>query len=145
MTDREAIIDHTRSWGRAYLNGDIDDILRHYSDDALMISFDGIIAKGHDKIRKIYELWLNVGNPLELNYETVDVVVYGDMAYHVLKWHGVFQEPYGNEMMCGACQSVLKRQENGQWLWVSEIVCADIDSREVLEDMPNNSTNLHVI
>ena len=110
-----------------------------------MISFDGIIAKGHDKIRKIYELWLNVGNPLELNYETVDVVVYGDMAYHVLKWHGVFQEPYGNEMMCGACQSVLKRQESGQWLWVSEIVCADIDSREVLEDMPSNSTNLHVI
>lgn len=134
MNDREALIEVTRSWGQAYLDGDLDRILSHYTEDALMVSFDGIIAKGHDKIHEIYELWIKVGPPIELNYETVDITVYGDMAYHVVKWHGVFPEPYGNEMMCGACQTVLHRQQDGKWLYASEMVCADVDSIEVLEE-----------
>jgi uncharacterized protein (TIGR02246 family) len=133
MNDREAVIAVTRSWGQAYLDGDLERILSHYTENALMVSYDGVIAKGHDKIRGIYENWLKPGAPIELDYETVEITLYGDVASHVVKWHSVFPEPYGYEMMCGACQTVLHKQEDGRWLYASEIVCADIDSIEIVE------------
>ena len=145
MNDYDAVIDVTRSWGQAYLDGDIDRILKHYTPDALMVSFDGVIAKGHDKIREIYQHWLSPAAPVELHYETVELNLYGDIANHVVKWHGVFPEPYGFEMMCGACQTVLKKQADGSWLYVSEVVCADVDSVEIVETIAEKQRTMKII
>ena len=67
MNDKEALIDSIRQWEKVYLSGDIDKILSFYSEDGMMMSFDGIIAKGRDNIRKIYNLWQRVGPPKVFN------------------------------------------------------------------------------
>ena len=133
MNEIDAVVDVTRQWSRAYLAGDIDKILSYYTEDGLMMSFDGIIARGRENIREIYELWQRVGPPKVFEYETLEAEVHGDIAYYVMKWNGVYPEPYGDEAMCGTAQSVLKRQADGRWLMASEIVCADLDSVRVLE------------
>jgi len=128
MNDKEALIDGIRQWKKVYLRGDIDKILSSYAEDGMMMSFDGIIAKGRDNIRKIYNLWQRVGPPKVFNYEILEVEVHGDMAYYSMKWDGVYPESSGDVTMSGTSQAVLKRQTDGGWLIISEIICGDLDS-----------------
>ena len=128
MNELETVIDVTHQWSKAYMAGDIDKILSFYAEDGMMMSFDGIIAKGRENIREIYELWQRVGPPKVFEYETIEAEVHGDIAWYVMKWNGIYPEPHGDEAMAGTAQTILKRQPDGQWLMASEIVCADLDS-----------------
>ncbi len=53
MDDREAIIDVTVQWEKSYMRGDIEACVSFYSEDATMMTFDGVIARGRDEIRNL--------------------------------------------------------------------------------------------
>ncbi len=127
MDDRKAIINVTVQWEKSYMRGDIDTCISFYSDDATMMTFDGIIARGRDDIRKIYEVWQRVGPPKRFEYETLLSEVRGDMGYYAMRWSGVYPEPQGDVSRSGAALSVLERQKDGVWLWTAEVVSADLE------------------
>ena len=102
MDDRKAIINVTVQWEKSYMRGDIDTCISFYSDDATMMTFDGIIARGRDDIRKIYEVWQRVGPPKRFEYETLLSEVRGDMGYYAMRWSGVYPEPQGDVSRSGA-------------------------------------------
>ena len=127
MDDRTAIINVTVQWEKSYMRGDIDTCISFYSDDATMMTFDGIIARGRDDIRKIYEVWQRVGPPKRFEYETLLSEVRGDMGYYAMRWSGVYPEPQGDVSRSGTALSVLERQKDGAWLWTAEVVSADLE------------------
>ena len=127
MDDRKAIINITVQWVKSYMRGDIDTCISFYSDDATMMTFDGIIARGRDDIRKIYEVWQRVGPPKRFEYETLLSEVRGDMGYYAMRWSGVYPEPQGAVSRSGTALSVLERQKDGAWLWTAEVVSADLE------------------
>ncbi len=126
MDDRQAIIDVTARWEAFYMKGDIEACVSFYSDDAVMMTFDGIVARGRDEIRKIYELWQRVGPPRRFEYETLLSEVRGDVGYYAMRWSGVYPEPAGEVSRSGTALSVLERRRDGAWLWTAEVVSADL-------------------
>jgi len=126
MDDSKAIINVTVQWEKSYMRGDIDTCISFYSDDSTMMTFDGIIARGRDDIRKIYEVWQQVGPPKRFEYETLLSEVRGDMGYYAMRWSGVYPEPQGDVSRSGTALSVLERQKDGAWLWTAEVVSADL-------------------
>jgi len=127
MDDSKAIIDVTVQWEKSYMRGDIDTCISFYSDDSTMMTFDGIIARGRDDIRKIYEVWQQVGPPNRFEYETLLSEVRGDMGYYAMRLSGVYPEPEGDVSRSGTALSVLERQKDGAWLWTAEVVSADLE------------------
>lgn len=126
MDDNNAIINVTVQWEKSYMKGDIDSCVSFYSDDATMMTFDGIIARGRNEIRKIYELWQRVGPPKRFEYETLHSEVRGNMGYYAMRWSGVYPELQGDVSRSGTALSVLERQKDGTWLWTAEAVSANL-------------------
>ena len=127
MDDGKAIINVTVQWEKSYMRGDIDTCISFYSDDATMMTFDGIIARGRDDIRKIYEVWQRVGPPKRFEYETLLSEVRGDMGYYAMRWSGVYPGTQGDVSRSGTALSVLERQKDRAWLWTAEVVSADLE------------------
>ena len=126
MNDTEAIIDVTTQWEGSYMKGDIGACASFYSENAWMMTFDGIIARGRKEIRGIYEKWQSVGPPREFRYETLLAEVRGDVGYYAMRWSGIYPEEQGDVARSGTALSVLERQPDGSWKWTAEIVSADL-------------------
>jgi len=80
--DEKAIRDGEVAWNADLKNKDVDKVVNHYADDALLMS-DGITpAKGKDAIRAVYKEMLADKN-LSLTFapDTVEVSKASDIAY----------------------------------------------------------------
>jgi len=122
----KAPINVTVQWEKSYMKGDIDSCIAFYSDDATMMTFDGIVARGRDEIRGICELWQRVGPPKRFEYETLLSEVRGNLGYYAMRWSGVYPELEGDVSRSGTALSVLERQKDGARLWTAEIVSANL-------------------
>ncbi len=127
MDDQKALIEVTEQWEKVYMKGDIDACVSFYAEDAVMMTFDGIIARGRAEIRKLYEKWQQVAPPKRFEYETLMSRVRGDIGYYAMRWSGLYPEPGGEIARSGTALSVLERQADGAWRWTAEVVSADLE------------------
>ncbi len=127
MDDKRALIEVTERWEKVYMKGDIDACVSFYAENAVMMTFDGVIARGRGEIRDLYKMWQQVGPPKKFEYETLLSEVRGDVGYPAMRWSGVYPEPQGEIARSGTALSVLERQPDGAWRWTAEIVSADLE------------------
>ena len=127
MDDKQAIIDVTTQWEVVYMRGDIEACISFYDEHAMMMTFDGIIARGRDEIRRTYQKWQRYGPPRKFKYETLLADVRGEMGYYAMQWSGVYPEEQGDVARSGTALSVLERQPDGSWKWTAEVISADVE------------------
>jgi ketosteroid isomerase-like protein len=75
----EKILQHHLS---AIGEGNVDEVMSDYSEDAMLITPDGVL-QGHDKIRPLFESFATEILPPGSQFEMVQQFVNGELAYIV--------------------------------------------------------------
>lgn len=130
--DVAAIEQAIRADGDAYeqhaIAGDIEGLVSHYSDDAIMSPPGMPKAEGTDAIRSAYTQMYAAGNPAsaELNTERVTVSESGDLAVEVGSFTFAGPGPDGTTMTeTGKYLAVWKPTADGSWKIAADIWNAD--------------------
>lgn len=121
MTDEvEAIHARSRSCLAAMNRGDIDAVMEHYVDDAVLM-FSGVpLIRGTNQVRAHWEA---VDQPdRDAKLETLEVNVVGDMAYEVALYE--VTSP-GQPSVSGKNVVVWRKESDGEWRLAVDICAAD--------------------
>lgn len=124
MNDVEAIHARSRSCLDAMNRGDIDAVMDHYTDDA-MLMFSGVpLVKGADAIRRHWESVDQADREAKL--ETLEITVEGDTAYEVALFEVVSVDDEGLEhQTSGKNVVVWRRGDDGRWRLNVDICATD--------------------
>jgi ketosteroid isomerase-like protein len=137
--DVAAIEAAIRADGDAYeqhsLAGDVEGLVSHYSDDAIMSPPGMPKAEGTDAIRSAYTQMYAAGNPssAELNTERVIVSETGDLAVEVGSFRFEGPGPDGSTVTDnGKYLAVWKPTADGTWKIAADIWNADAPAGEAV-------------
>ena len=96
--------------------GDIDKVMACYEPNAIVVASPDQVASG-EAIRAMFEQIIQM-KPV-FTFEKHEVLVTGDIATHTANWQFKATLPDGNTLEEGGLTMVvLRRQANGQWLFV---------------------------
>lgn len=99
------------------LTGNLDGALSCFGKDAIYIERDGEEITGLENIRKPLEHLCNWKPDIQGNKHKLTIV--GDLAVWVDKWKLKALAPDGSPIeMDGATTCMMKRNEDGIWLWL---------------------------
>jgi uncharacterized protein (TIGR02246 family) len=113
-----------RLFEEAFNAGDIDQLMRLYEPDAVLVPQPGSVANGSQQVREALEGYLALGGRITL--DTKLVLTVGDLAYLSNAWslHGT--GPDGGPLTLGATTAeVARRQPDGTWLYVIDNAWGD--------------------
>jgi uncharacterized protein (TIGR02246 family) len=97
--------------------GDVENALKCYEQDAVLLAQPGQVTKGRQALRSAIEGFIAL-KP-ELRGQAEQVVQAGDLALYCSKWTLAGTGPDGKPIeMSGASSDVLRRQADGRWLVV---------------------------
>ena len=123
-TDVQAIKDLEAQWNKEYEAKDLDKLVGHYTDDAVLMAPGTAPAVGKDAIRS--ELRQMVADPaLSLKFEAtrVEVASGGDMAYTQGSYTITVTDPSTKKPINdkGSYVTVYRKQADSSWKAVSDI------------------------
>lgn len=115
MTDAEnQVLDTVLSMTTAFQNRDIEAVLAHYKDDAVINFEPGNPTSGTADIREQFTQFFAI-NPV-FDYGGHKVIVTGDTALHIAPWDMNGTAPDGTKISdSGLSVAVLKRQADASW------------------------------
>jgi uncharacterized protein (TIGR02246 family) len=97
--------------------GTIDLLLTMYEDEAVMLPAPGQIATGKEQIREVLQNFLALNGDFRIEAPTV--IQSGDVALLMAKWTLTGTGPDGGVVeLAGQTADVVRRQEDGDWLFV---------------------------
>lgn len=104
-------------WGATFNAGDLDAVMRVYTDDAVFVPQPGTLVRGKDAIRKATFEFMAL--KLTFTMKQRHILVSGDTALLVADWTLEGAGLDGNPMkLAGATSDVARRQADGIWLIV---------------------------
>ena len=115
MTDtQKQVLDTVLSMTTAFENRDLDGVLSHYNQDAVISFEPGNPTTGNAQIREQFSQFFAI-NPA-FDYSGHKVLVTDDTALHIAPWDMKGTAPDGSEITdSGLSVSVLKRQPDNSW------------------------------
>ena len=124
-TDRDAIHRRRKSCLAAMNRGDIDAVMEHYVEDAVLLFSGFPVLRGPEEISAH---WEQVDRPdRDARLDTLDIRVVGDLAYEValyeVKAVGDDGEP---QVSAGKNVVVWRREDDGEWRLAVDICAADV-------------------
>ena len=119
-TDAEQIHERSKSCLAAMNRGDIDAVMDHYTDDAILLFSNVAPVRGSEAIRSHWESVADPNRSASLDTESITVV--GDVAYEV-GFYGV--EEQGEGTGGGKNVVVWRKGDDGKWRLQVDICAAD--------------------
>jgi len=120
----QALKDNEAQWNNDFQAKDVDKLLAHYTDDAVLMSPGSSSAQGKDAIRSALQQMVGDSN-LALQFEAsrVEVAKSGDMAYTQGSYTITVTNPATKKPITdkGSYVTVYKKQPDGSWRAVSDI------------------------
>src|SRR5574341_1538702 len=97
-----------RLFEEAFNAGDIDDLMRLYEPDAVLVPQPGSVANGSEQVRAALEGYLALGGRIAL--DTKLVLTVGDLAYLSNTWSPHGTGPDGEPLTLGATTAEVARR-----------------------------------
>ena len=121
--DIQAIKDNEAQWNKDFQAKDVERLVAHYTDDAVLISPGAPVATGKDAIRAaLKQMVSDSALSIQFSADRVEVANSGDMAYSQGSYTLTMTNPGTKEPMSdkGSYVTVYKKQ-GGSWRAVSDI------------------------
>ena len=122
--DIQALKDNEAQWNKDFQSKDVEKLLAHYTDDAVLISPGSPASHGKDAIRTALSEMAG-DNALMLSFaaDRVEVAKSGDMAYTEGSYTMTMTDPATKKPISdkGSYVTVYKKQADGSWKAVSDI------------------------
>ena len=127
--DVKAISDNEAQWNADYKAKDIDKIVAHYADDAVMMVPGAPVNKGKDSIRK--DLQQMISDPamtLSFRASLVEVAKSGDVGYTQGAYVLTVTDPSTHKVINdhGSYVTTYRKQTDGSWKAVADIATSDV-------------------
>jgi len=127
--DIQAIKDIEAQWNKDYAARDVDKLVAHYADGAVLMTPGAPPSAGTDAIRTALQQMV-ADSTLSLRFEAtrVEVAKSGDMAY-TLGTYGMTMTPPGKKKPItdkGGYVTVYEKQADGTWKAVSDIATSSM-------------------
>lgn len=123
-TDVQALKDNEAQWNKDYEAKDLDKLVGHYTDDAVLMAPGSAPFVGKEAIRAGLRQML-ADSALSLKFEAarVEVATSGDMAYTQGSYTLTMTDPATKRVVNdrGSYVTVYKKQADGSWKAVSDI------------------------
>ena len=129
--DVKAIRDDQAQWLKDFQSRDLDKIVSHYSDDAIIVDDGGPPVRGREAAKNIYRAAANdPSSSLTFAPSRVEVSKSGDLAYVFGSYASVGTVPHTQNTAeeKGTYISVYKKQADGSWKDVADIGAAELPS-----------------
>ena len=120
----QAIRDNEAQWNRDFAAKDVDKLLAHYADDAVLMSPGTPTATGRDAIRaELKEMISDSALSLSFQASRVEVSKSGDMAYSQGTYEMTMTNPQTKKPVNdkGTYVTVYRKAADGSWKAVSDI------------------------
>jgi uncharacterized protein (TIGR02246 family) len=127
--DVQAIKDVEAQWNQDYVARDLDKLVGHYADDAVLMSPGGPASVGKDAIRSVLKPM--VSDPamtLKFQASKVDTSSSGDMGYTQGTYTLTMTDPQSKQLINdhGNYVTVYKKGADGSWKAVSDIASSAV-------------------
>jgi len=127
--DVQALKDVETQWNQDYVAKDMDKLVAHYTDDAVLTAPGGPAIIGKDAIRN--ELKEMVADPtmsLKFQSSKADVSGSGDMGYTQGTYTLTLTDPASKQLINdhGTYVTVYRKQADGSWKAVSDIASSAV-------------------
>jgi ketosteroid isomerase-like protein len=133
--DQKSIKDGEIAWSADFGAKDVDKLVSHYAEDASLFIPDFPVMKGKDAIRTGIKAMMADKN-LSLSFTTgsVEVSKGGDLAYSQGSYAETSTDPKTKKAISekGKYVTVYKKQADGSWKAVADIVNADAPATPVV-------------
>jgi len=129
QADAQALKDNEAQWNRDYASKDLEKVLAHYADNAVLIAPGTPAVSGKDAIRK--ELAGMIADPaLSLQFQASDVQVAksGDIAYTRGSYQMTLPVPSSKRIVHdhGSYVTTYSKQPDGSWKAVADIASSEV-------------------
>jgi uncharacterized protein (TIGR02246 family) len=127
--DVAALKANEAQWVQDYASKDIDKLMAHYADDAVLMVPSEPSASGKDAIRTSLKLML-MDPTLSLKFQPskVDVAKSGDLAYTQGSYTLSLTDPQTKQIVTdhGSYVTTYRKQTDGSWKAVEDIVASEV-------------------
>ncbi len=127
--DVKAITDDETQWNADYKAKDLDKVMSHYVDTAVLMVPGEPALKGKDAIRKdLKDMIADPAMALSFHATTVDVAKAGDLAYTQGTYSLTVTNPMTHQPINdhGSYVTTYRKQMDGEWKAVADIVTSDV-------------------
>jgi uncharacterized protein (TIGR02246 family) len=115
IEESSAIDELNTTWGKVFMRGDTEALLRMYTDNAVMLPPSSEILTDHNAIKGYWDNLKSVGVTDYVIYP-VDLRVVGNIAYQSALWKATRTTSDGNVIQFdGNISNVLEKQKDGSW------------------------------
>jgi uncharacterized protein (TIGR02246 family) len=127
--DVAALKANEAQWVQDYASKDIDKLMAHYADDAVLMVPGEPAASGKDAIRTSLKLMLTDPTlALKFDPSKVEVAKSGDIAYTQGSYSLSMTDPQTKQLVNdhGSYVTTYRRQPDGTWKAVADIVASEV-------------------
>jgi uncharacterized protein (TIGR02246 family) len=128
-TDIKALNDNETQWNQDFASKDVDKIVAHYADDAILMNPGMPSSSGKDAIRN--NLKQMVSDPalsLKFRATKVEVAKSGDVAYTQGSYTLTMTDPQTKQVINdhGSYVTTYRKQPDGAWKAVADIATSEV-------------------
>jgi uncharacterized protein (TIGR02246 family) len=130
-TDVKAIRDDQAQWLKDFQSKDLDKIVSHFSDDAIIVDKGGPPVRGREAAKNIYRASAaDPSSSLTFAPSRIEVSKSGDFAYVLGSYTSVETVPHTQRTAedTGTYVSIYKKQADGSWKDVADIGASELPS-----------------
>lgn len=127
--DVKAISDNEAQWNADYKARDLDKIVSHYADAAVLMVPGAPISKGSDAIRNdLKQMLADPAMALSFHASTVDVAKSGDLAFTQGAYNLTVTDPSSHKVINdhGSYVTTYRKQADGSWKAIADIATSDV-------------------
>jgi uncharacterized protein (TIGR02246 family) len=127
--DVKAISDNETQWNQDWAAKDVDKILAHYADDAILMAPGAEAAKGKDAIKSgLSGMVADKALSLTFKASKVDVAKSGDIGVTQGDYQMTFTDPATHKVMNdhGTYVTTYRKQADGSWKAVNDIATSAV-------------------
>jgi uncharacterized protein (TIGR02246 family) len=129
--DFKAIQDDQAQWLKDFQSKNLDRIVSHFSDDAIIIDNGGPPVRGREAAKSVYRAFAeDPSSSLTFEPLRVEVSRSGDLAYVLGSYASVETVPHTQKTTeeKGTYVSIYKKEADGSWKDVTDIGAAELPS-----------------
>jgi uncharacterized protein (TIGR02246 family) len=129
QADAQALKDTETQWNQDYVAKDIDKIVAHYADDAVLMAPGMPANSGKDAIRKtLQEMIADPALSLKFQASKVEVARSGDVGYTQGSYTMTMTDPNSKQVINdhGSYVTTYRKQADGSWKAVADIATSEV-------------------
>jgi uncharacterized protein (TIGR02246 family) len=127
--DMKALQDNETQWNQDFVSKDLEKLIAHYADNAILMAPGMPASSGKDAVRKtVTDMVSDPALSLKFHASRVEVAKSGDLAYTQGSYSMTMTDPNSKQVIHdhGSYVTTYSKQADGSWKAVADIATSEV-------------------